>query len=63
MKLIQKIKQHLPVSRKTHEATLNKAHQQHEMDAAYLTGQLRQVTAHNMRLERVLAADHEGSEE
>ena len=62
MKLIQNLKKHLPVSRKTHEEALKQQHAAHQADQAYLTGQLRQVTAHNLRLESRIHGDHEGSE-
>jgi len=59
MKLIQTLKNALPVSRKAHQDALAKMHNEAEHDKAYLSGQLRQVTAANIRLERKLLADEE----
>lgn len=50
---------HLPVSRKAHHEALAKAHNQAQADSAYLTGQLKQVTAANIRLERKLLGTEE----
>ena len=55
MKLIQTLKNHLPVSRKAHQEALAKAHQQADMDNSWLLTQLKQVTAANVRLERKVA--------
>ena len=55
MKLIQTIKNHLPVSRKAHQEALAKAHTQADMDNRWMLNQLKQVTAANIHLERKLA--------
>lgn len=59
MKIIQTLKNALPVSRKAHQEALAKAHHAHASDSAYLTGQLKQVTAANIRLERKLLSNKE----
>lgn len=48
------IRNHLPISRKAHADALAKVHTQAHENEAYLSGQLRQVTAANIRLERKL---------
>ena len=55
MKLIPNIiRKVLPVSQRAHQEALAKAAQAHANDSAYLAGQLKQVTAANIRLERKL---------
>lgn len=60
MKLIPNIlKKLLPVSRAKHDAAIAAAKAESQAENAYVLGQLRQVTAANIRLERKLHGTEE----
>lgn len=54
MKIVQTLKKHLPVSRNAHTKALAATQAKALAENAYLLGQLKQVTAANVRLEAKL---------